>query len=297
LVLTTLSDFGLTQVDGVSMFRLRPAPASIAVSAIVAAAVITVPVTPVAKAQRLFTGDYSTGNFSQWPSVQNIGYDGDGVHYVPTYSATVVDDPAKGKAARFEVHTGDTPADMPSGERSEVGETSANTFTPAETTRWYAFSIKFDPTFPTDHNQLGWGVTNQWQSDNVGSPTITFGWESRSGGGGPDGYWSLFQQPQTSPGVYLGQDVRLLDVPLDLGNWIDVVMQAHWSPSDARGWVNVWVNGARQTFLTGGQTFIGRTMIPGASYVHYHEGYYRQNGIVTTGIIYHANFRMADSQN
>jgi hypothetical protein len=291
------------------MFRLHPAPASVAVTsgavtaiaaAIAAAVVITMPVTsgrPVAApAERLFTGDYSTDDFSQWPSVQNRGYNGDGVHYVPNYSATVVDDPPKGKAARFEVHKGDTPADMPSGERSEVGEASDNTFTPAESTRWYAFSIKFDRTFPTNHTELGWGVTNQWQSDNVGSPTIEFGWENPGGDGGPDGYWSMFQQPQSSPNVSLG-NVRLLDIPLNLGHWIDVVMQAHWSPSDTNGWVKVWVNGVRQTFLTGGQTFTGRTMIPGASYVHYHEGYYRQNGIVPTGIVYHAGFRIADTQN
>lgn len=276
---------------------VRPALASVAVTAIAAAVVIIVPVTPAAAAARVFTGDYSTGDFSQWPSVQNRGYDGEGVHYVPTYSASVVGDPAKGKAARFEVRTGDIPAGMPSGERSEVGESSDNTFSPAETTRWYSFSIKFDPTFPTNHTELGWGVTNQWQSDNVGSPTISFGWENPRDAGGPDGYWSMFQQAQSSPGVHLGKSVRLLDIPLNPGNWIDLVMQTHWSASDANGWVNVWVNGARQTFLTGGQTFTGRTIIPGASYVHYHEGYYRQNGIAPTGIVYHANFRIADSQN
>ena len=91
------------------MFRLPRALASVAVTAVAAAVVITVPVTPVAEAAAtLFVGDYSTGDFSQWPSVQNRGYNGDGVDYVPTYSATVVDDPSKGKAARFEVRSGDS---------------------------------------------------------------------------------------------------------------------------------------------------------------------------------------------
>ena len=60
----------------------------------------------------LFTGDYSTGDFSQWPSVRNRGYNGDGGRYVPTYSTTVVDYPAKGKAAGFEVRSGDVPSSV-----------------------------------------------------------------------------------------------------------------------------------------------------------------------------------------
>jgi hypothetical protein len=111
----------LNQFDGVAMFRLPRALASVAVTAVAAAVVIAVPVTPVAEAAAtLFVGDYSTGDFSQWDSVQNRGYNGDAVRYVPTYSATVVDDPVKGKVARFEVRSGDVP-DFGGGERSQVG--------------------------------------------------------------------------------------------------------------------------------------------------------------------------------
>jgi hypothetical protein len=280
------------------MFRLRPALASVAAAAIAAAVGVTVPVTPVAHAAtRLFTGDYSTGDFSQWASVQNRGYTGDGAHYVPTYSATVVDDVVKGKAARFEVHTGDIPEGQPTGERSEVGEDNATTLTPINTTRWYAFSIKFDSAFPTNHHQVGWAITNQWNSGTVSAPGISFGFQGGAEAG-PDGYWSLFQHPQSSPGMYLG-DNRLLDIPLNRGNWIDVKMEVHWSPLDANGYVRVWVDGVRQTFLAGaggGQTFTGRTTIPGDTHVHYHEGYYRESGVAPTGIIYHANFRIADSE-
>src|SRR4051794_26170763 len=118
------------------MFRLRPALASVAPVAIAAAVVVTVPVTPVAAdaGRRLFTGDDSTGDFSQWSGVQNKGYHGDAFHYVPSYSATVVDDAAKGKAGRFEVHTGDIPEGMPSGERSEVYQ---DPHAPEGSTRWY----------------------------------------------------------------------------------------------------------------------------------------------------------------
>jgi hypothetical protein len=282
------------------MFPFPAGVVQVAIATFAAAAVLAATVEPVAQAAtRLFTADYSTGNFLQWEDVENVNYPGGPAsEYIPSYPARVVEDSVRGHCGRFEVRTGDVPAGMPTGERSQVGEYPYTTRTPAETTRWYAFSMKFDASFPTNHTELGWGITNEWKSGVMkGSPTVMWGWAP---GGGPDGYWSLFWNPQSSPGVFVGRNVRLVDVPMNPGKWIDVKMQVRWSPSDANGYLNVWVNGARQTFLAeagGGQTFTGRTMIPGdTGLVHYTEGYYRQNGIAPTGIVYTAGFRMADSQ-
>jgi hypothetical protein len=272
------------------MFRLRPALAAFAVTAITAAPVVTTPVAHAAT--RLFTGDYSTGDFSQWASVQNRGYEGNGAHYVPTYSATVVDDEATGKAARFEVRTGDVPEGLPSGERSEVAQAPP---APEGSTRWYAFSVKFDSTFPANHASLGWGITNQFRSDDIPSnPTLNFGFVENT----PDDHWSLVHIPQSAPLEQLNV-VRLADFPLDRGRWHEIKMRVVWSASDEAGSVQLWYDGVRQAFLPavgGAQTYTGRTMIPGDSYVYYKEGYYRQRGIAPTGVVYHANFRMADSE-
>jgi hypothetical protein len=47
--------------------------------------------------------------------------------------------------------------------------------------RWYAFSTKFDPTFPQNHADLGWALTNQWHADsNTGSPPSAGTWTSRT---------------------------------------------------------------------------------------------------------------------
>jgi hypothetical protein len=275
------------------MFRLRAALTSVAAAAGAAALVVTLPVIPVADAAtRLFTGDYSTGDFSQWGKVQNKGYNGDELHYVPTYSATVVDDATKGKAGRFEVHTDDIPPGMPTGARSEVEQ---DPHASEGSTRWYAFSIKFDSAFPTNHGSLGWGITNQFRSDGISSePTINFGFL----GDTPDNHWSLIHIPQSAPLVQIGT-VRLLDFPLDEGHWHDIKMRVVWSASDETGSVQIWYDGVRQTFpasVGGGQTFTGRTMIPGDSFVYYKEGYYRESGIAPTGIVYHAGFRIADSE-
>ena len=150
------------------MFRLRPALALIAVAA---AVVLTVSVTPLAAAAApLFTGDYATGDFSQWRYVQNRAYNGSGKDYVPSYPATIVQDMAKGNVARFEVRAGDAP---PFGgvERSEVQADAATTGGAEGQDRWYRFSTKFDPTFPQNHADLGWAVTNQWHPNESRQPT------------------------------------------------------------------------------------------------------------------------------
>lgn len=249
---------------------------------------------------RLFTGDYSNGDFSQWSTVLNKNCLGSaGQYYTPTsYPLQLSPQGDGGYCARFEVRDGDVPTGFPTGERSEVGQANDTTVAPVDTTRWYAFSVRFDATFPANHNSaLGWGITHQWNSGTSSAPGIKFGFQD-TGGTPPDDYWAMFQQPQSAPGVYLG-DVRLLNVPMNRGNWIDVKMEAHWSPLDANGYVRVWIDGVRQTFTDdagGGETFTGRTTIPGDSYVHYREGYYRDATIAPTGIIYHKGFRMADDE-
>lgn len=81
--------------------------------------------------------------------------------------------------------------------------------------------------------------------------------------------WSLMWNQQdengpSTPVTFLGAE-RLLDVPLEPGNWIDVKMEITWSTDDDDGMVRVWINVVRQTLLTGGQTFTGRTAVPNST--------------------------------
>lgn len=244
---------------------------------------------PIAKTDAAaFVGDYRTGDFSQW-WVQCRGYNVDGRDFPGTYSATIVADPSHGEAARFEVRTGDVPP-FGGGERSEVS--SDQTVATDGQEAWYGFSTMFDPSFPTNHADLGWGLTNQWHGDsNAGSPPINWSTSFRNG------EWTLIADRQSFPGGYLGQ-VALFSTPLAVGTWHDVRMQVRWSPSDDDGFVRLWHNGVRQTFADGSQTYRGRTLVPGGSpsFVYYKEGYYRQNGIGPTGVVYHSGFRCAPTE-
>jgi len=239
---------------------------------------------------RIFTGDYSTGDFSQWTNMQNKLVNGAPQSYPGGYSAQVIsEDKDCGYIGRFELRDGDIPS-FGGGERSEVGAVGPSDAVSGNT-RFYAFSVKFDSAFPTNHGSLGWGVTNQWGDSTAGgSPTVSWGWQPDT----PTGYWSLLHLPQSSPGVYL-TPTRILDVALNLGNWHDVKVEIKFSTSDATGYVRAWLDGTAQTLSGGSTTFAGRTMIPGDTVSSYHEGYYRDAAMTTTAIIYHAGFRMADS--
>ncbi|WP_157868763.1 heparin lyase I family protein [Mycolicibacterium chubuense] len=251
---------------------------------------VTVTVANTAVAPPIFVGDYSTGNFSQWSVVQNKYFNSYGKDYVPQYPATIVNDPVKGKVARFEVRSGDYPGFV-SGDRSEVQSTTALSGGATEgQTSWYSLSTKFDAGFPQNHANLGWGLVNQWHaSDAGGSPPLAFIVN------GQNGYLSLMAERQSAPAQYLGK-VILWQTPLNVGTWHDITMEVTWSASDTIGSVRLWENGVAQTLTNGSTTYHVRTLVPGGGGVYYKEGYYRQRDLAPTGIVYHAGFRVASTQ-
>ena len=237
----------------------------------------------------LFNGDYSTGDFSQWQTVQTRSYNGDGKTYVPTYSARLISDAARGTVARYEVRSGDVP-DFGGGERAEVQSTPAQTGGTEGQTRWFAFSTKFDSNFSLDYDGWPqWGVTNQWHpTSSTGSPPFSLGLTS-------GGTWSLRVNPQSSPGNYLGGERSIWTVPMDRGNWHDIKMQVHFSTSNTGGWIQLWHNGVRQTFNDGSDTYYCATIIPTTTSVYYKEGLYRAPK-ASTDVIYHSGFRSATTE-
>ena len=272
-----------------AMFRLRTALRSVAVITLTVVAGCGGVCAPFhAMAQPMFIGDYSTGNFSQWATVQNRGFNGAGADYVPSYSATVVNDPVKGKAARFEVRSGDWPG-FAGGERSDVGSTPSETGGTEGQMRWYEFSTMFDPSFPQNSADLGWAVTNGWHPD-TSAGSAAFGWSV----GTKNGAWSLVVDEQTRPGDYV-RTYTIFETPLNVGHWHDVKMQINWSTGIKTGWIRLWFNGVRQTFSDGSDTYFLSTLVPGTTTCYYKEGYYRQPA-PATGIVYHTGFRAASDE-
>lgn len=279
------------------MFRARLWPGGLRPSyllfgSLIAALMVVVAVwAPVAaSSQRLFVGDYATGDFSQWPLMATRFYGSPtgmlpGKDYVDEYPATIVKDADKGNAARYEVRKGDF---VGSTESSQVTTTAVATGGMEGQTTWYSFSARFDASFPKNHATLGWGVTNQWHegSNEGGSPPVSMNVGMRNG------YWSLGIVPQDAPGDPDGDAYSVWDVPLGTA-WHDIKLQIHWSTTN--GWIRLWHNGVRQSLLGSVDTFPVATLIPGTNSVYYKEGYYRKP-MMPTGLLYLSGFRAATGE-
>jgi len=275
---------------------------------------------------RIFTGDYSTGDFRQWQFINNVdvldasagnhGPLGTGPGFPPRkfYSAQVIsEDKDAGYVARYELRQNDIPW-WGGQARSEVAAPTG-TFAGVGSTMWYAMSFKFDRTFPTNHFDLGWGVIHQYHDDSaVGySPPIAFGWPyelsvslTQPGCGFRSGYWYLQQviwPPATTPGVVpmATHVIPVFEFPFNLGQWHDIKLQIKWEQNQ-NGFIRLWWNGQRQILYGGGKTLYGPTLPPGTGSEpkqlvtgqSVQQGYYRDNAVATPGIVYHAGFRMAD---
>ena len=276
---------------------------------------------------RIFNGDYSTGDFRQWHRMMNahvpravpahpFSY---GANFPPRrfYSAQVIsEDKDAGYIARYELRENDTPW-WGGQARSEVSGVD-DTFAPVDSTRWYAWSMKFDTTFPTNHYDLGFGIFGQFHDTSNGgySPPVAFGYPTQLSvsltqpgtGFRSPGYWYLFHiqwPPPTSAGVVpmATHIFPVCELPFNLGQWHDIKLQIKWK-QDQTGFIRMWWNGQRQTLWGGVDTHYGATLPPNIG-TDPHQivtgqavqmGYYRDKSIVEPGIIYNAGFRMADGE-
>jgi hypothetical protein len=219
------------------------------------------------------TGDYDTGDLSQWSGHQNLR----------PYSLTMVRSPVRqgGYAARFEVRNGDDPLCAAGwgcyGDRSEVqmstGETEGQE-------RWYSWSTMIASDFP---RYATWQVISQWHADADGSPPIGFY--------AVDDDLVLQFHRFSAPGSPI-DIVNAWKGPLRRGQWQDIRLHVKWSGSDSVGFVELWINGVQQTFDNGQTRRYIRNMYPGVSN-YFKQGLYRQGGLSQTGVVYHDGFRMS----
>lgn len=261
---------------------------------------------------RIFTGDFSTGDLSQWPVMANKINTGPTDLYTGGYPVAVIsEDKDCGYIARFEVRDGDLPA-FGGGERSELFGDGVTEAVEGDVS-WYGWSIKFDATFPNEHMTLysdgfgtpkGWGVVGQWHGvpSNLYDPILSWGWGGNPAEAANDpGYFGLFQGPELSdntPDPAIPFAARALcALPMNIGQWNDIKVQMKHSADPALGFVKVWYNSQPITMLGGSTTFTGQTLAPNADSQKVQIGYYRNGSIVgNTGIVSYANFRIADSE-
>jgi hypothetical protein len=227
-----------------------------------------------------FNGDYSTGNFNQWATMQNHRKN-DPPATAPAwpltgnYEAQIVTDGVKGTVARYECRDGDTLLGFPDNtERTEVrqltGESNGETF-------WYEFAFRVD----NNPNAADWGVLQQWHTDDAHNdiPPLQFGWTNWDGANAD----------------YL---VRIMSnmawhVPYRLGQWDHITLEVKWSPA-SDGYIKMWYNRVRQ-LLNGSITYNGPTQRAAAVGVYFKEGIYRSEFAANVAVVWQHGFRSCTS--
>ncbi len=222
----------------------------------------------------LRSGDFNTGNLSQWSGYQQVG----------AHSLNVVRSPARegAYAARFEVRNGDDPLCMRGwgcyGDRAEV---QMSTGEAEGQERWYSWSTMIGADFP---RSSAWQVISQWHADAEGSPPIGFYAEN-------DDLVLRFHR-HSGPGQLM-EVVNAWRGSLRRGQWQDIKLHVKWSASDSVGFVELWIDGVPQTFDRGGTRRYVRNLYPGGIGNYFKQGLYRKSGVAQTGVVHHDGFRMS----
>lgn len=175
------------------------------------------------------TGNFDTGNFTQYGNCQWFNKNGSCGASDPHMAAVVDGGPGHPTAARFEVRSGDVPP-FGGGERSEVRVRSADGDVVEGDERWYEFSIKVDSDF-----QPCPGPTS-------GGHCIVMQWHP--GSGSPIFHLSV----DTANNLIIGHrwdSNKIVMGALDPGNWHHYVLHVKHSNSASTGFVEAWRDGVQ----------------------------------------------------
>ena len=230
-----------------------------------------------ADAAVFWRGDFETGNFRQWQSVQARRGD-----------ISIVTSPVRqgSYAARFVVHPGDVSV-RHGGERSELRASVAASGGNAGTDQWYGWSTLFPSSFnPTPGTN--WNYFLQWH-------------DSRNNGCGPN---IVYEVDESKTPARIGLRVRggsisfstctatddraWFPVRLTINRWYDFVLHVHWSSDASSGFVEGWIDGEHVI----PKTYIA-TLYPDDG-IYLKQGFYRKpSRLVST--LYQDAMRRGDS--
>ncbi len=231
----------------------------------------------------LFTLDWESGDRSQWSGCQTRHAGGITVGGVRRQGR---------RAARFEV----TDRDFDGyGDRSECQKGTGER---EGVTRWYSWSTLLPKGLPAD-NARAWAVITQWHCTCSGSPPVGFYLQSDR--------LELSVHRSDHEGDHSHSDSCPWGGPRASVKvrWIDIRMRVRWSASDARGFIDLWVNGRRQRMnwprgdrrasAHGGVGAVRariRTLVPGGSGAYLKQGLYRSPRISGRAVVYHDAMRI-----
>jgi len=219
----------------------------------------------------LFSGDFETGDLSQWESAQSAN---------PGRIAVVTGPRVQGRyAGRFEVRSGDVAAaGTGSGNRAEVlarRQDGNGAWPDSEgSERYYGWSTYFPSNYPVVR---GWQTFVQWKNKGPGSSPLAMGVYN--------GRIRLQAKTRGGPATKLSKE------PLVRGRWQRFVLHVKWSPDPRVGFVELWHNGRKVVRRRYRPTMYrerdGRVL---PNYLK--QGLYRSSGILRPQIVYHDGMRV-----
>jgi hypothetical protein len=200
-----------------------------------------------ALAATIWTGDFETGDLSQWKA-----------EMVSPDRLEVVKDPIRqGRfALKATVIQGDNPINA-SGNRNELLNPTPQ---PEGSESYYSWSTMFSPDYPSEYT---WQVFTQWHQpeDCCGSPPVQF--------------------------AIMGEDIQLTlstaqtlvwHAPLVRGVWHDFILHVKFSNNPNTGFVELWYDGKKVLPKTYGAT---------RANTYLKQGLYRNSSISQAGVVYH----------
>ncbi len=201
----------------------------------------------------VWTGDFETGNYSQWSKAQIVSAD----------RMTAVTSPVRqGRySMKVTVKQGDDPINS-SGNRNELVRMTRE---PSGSEYYYKWSTMFASDFPSVNT---WQLFTQWHHEgSSGSPPVEF--------------------------FVYGEELRLnvrgttvWRAPLVRGVWQDFVFHVKWSSSSSTGFVELYHNGK----LVLPKRYAATQF---SGYLNYLKlGLYRNESVAKTGVLYHDGFFM-----
>lgn len=228
----------------------------------------------------VFTGDFETGDFSQYSTCQTRLWNSACASMPAGYPLSIVAGHRGNYAARFEVRDGDMP--FCCGERAQL---VADTHETEGTEFWYTWSYKLDPQFPVVDT---WQTLLQWHSTVDGSPPLA--WYAYGN--------QIILQTRPRPNAPYTGLTNIWSTPLVKDVWVDVKMHVKWSADPNVGYAELWVNGVRQNFTAtppengNGTSCVAQPVCrfsdiyPGDPGNRLMATYYRDPAITATGVVY-----------
>jgi hypothetical protein len=238
----------------------------------------------------IFSGDFETGDLSQWAYVERCATDRITIYSTANMPAGAPA-PRQGQyAARFHVLDTDvSPCTSTENPRAEV-ETPETLFKPGDD-RWEAWSMYLPATLPAPLRNQGWFV---FQED-YGAP-----WD-----GSPSIGWNLdlVNNPKRfriDRGDQYGHDQPGTSTMI-LGHWVDFLVHKKFAnTANGGGFVEVWIDGMPMTFNASGCTNCTRlmmqTMHTTQKSVGFYLSTYRERGFFSSFDVYYDAVRIGTTR-